>query len=206
MTAAIEDCHKVLAANTLGMQRTHVASFPSPSLLSSGSWMRPTSWKTKNPNALDWQTARRKRFCTLQLLEAMMSLTAFLPPPPTAMSLPTRSSRESKPSDPVNTASAASFRQQVTAAAPMVVVKVGTRVLTQPDGTLNHKRIEQLAEEIHAMHTAGRRTVLVSSGAVGAGVGLLGLKARPTDLAKLQAVAAVGRTHLNQSSGRCFAK
>ena len=55
------------------------------------------------------------------------------------------------------------------------MVKVGTRVLTQPDGTLNHKRIEQLAEEIHALQAAGRRAVLVSSGAVGAGVGLLGL-------------------------------
>jgi glutamate 5-kinase len=135
-----------------------------------------------------------------------MSLTAFLPPLPTAMSVPTRSSRDSKPSHPVNSDTAALFRQQVTSAAHTVVVKVGTRVLTQADGTLNHKRIEQLAEEIHALHAAGRRTVLVSSGAVGAGVGLLGLKARPTDLAKLQAVAAVGQTHLIQSYDRVFAK
>src|SRR3954469_303127 len=136
----------------------------------------------------------------------MMSLAAFLPPPPTAMSVPTSSSRESKLANPVNSASAASLRQQVTASAHTVVVKVGTRVLTQPDGTLNHKRIEQLAEEIHAMQAAGRRTVLVSSGAVGAGVGLLGLKARPTDLAKLQAVAAVGQTHLIQTYDSTFAK
>src|SRR5256885_17187589 len=136
----------------------------------------------------------------------MMSLTAFLPPPPTSASVPTSSSRESKPSNLVNSASAASFRQQVTSAAHTVVVKVGTRVLTQADGTLNHKRIEELAEEIHAMQAAGRRTVLVSSGAVGAGVGLLGLKSRPTDLAKLQAVAAVGQTHLIQTYDRTFAK
>ncbi|MBW8884492.1 MAG: glutamate 5-kinase, partial [Planctomycetia bacterium] len=58
----------------------------------------------------------------------------------------------------------------------------------------------------HAMHASDRRTVLVSSGAVGAGVGLLGLKTRPTDLAKLQAVAAVGQTHLIQSYDRVFAK
>ncbi len=135
-----------------------------------------------------------------------MSLTAFLPPPPTAISVPTSSSRESKPTTAVSSAAAASFRQQVTSTAHTVVVKVGTRVLTQADGTLNHKRIEQLAEEIHAMHVAGRRTVLVSSGAVGAGVGLLGLKGRPTDLAKLQAVAAVGQTHLIQSYDRVFAK
>jgi glutamate 5-kinase len=135
-----------------------------------------------------------------------MSLTAFLPPPPMAMSVPSSSSRDLKPSHPVNPASAASFRQQVTSAAQTVVVKVGTRVLTQADGALNHQRIEQLAEEIHAMHAGGRRTVLVSSGAVGAGVGLLGLKSRPTDLAKLQAVAAVGQTHLIQSYDRVFAK
>jgi glutamate 5-kinase len=48
--------------------------------------------------------------------------------------------------------------------------------------------------------------VLVSSGAVGAGVSLLGLPARPTDLAKLQAVAAVGQTHLIQAYDRTFAK
>src|SRR4051812_35756377 len=136
----------------------------------------------------------------------MMSLTAFLPPPPTAMPVSTCVSRESKPANPVNSASAASLRQQVTTSAHTVVVKVGTRVLTQPDGTLSHKRIEQLAEEIHAMHASDRRTVLVSSGAVGAGVGLLGLKNRPTDLAKLQAVAAVGQTHLIQSYDRVFAK
>jgi glutamate 5-kinase len=136
----------------------------------------------------------------------MMSLAAFLPLPPTATCVPTSPSRESKPPYSVNSAAAASFRQQVTSSAHTVVVKVGTRVLTQADGTLNHKRIEQLAEEIHAMHAGGRRTVLVSSGAVGAGVGLLGLKSRPTDLAKLQAVAAVGQTHLIQSYDGVFAK
>ena len=91
-------------------------------------------------------------------------------------------------------------------AATTVVVKVGTRVLTQADGTLNYQRIEQLAEEIHAISAGGRRVVLVSSGAVGAGISLLGLKGRPADLAKLQAVAAVGQTHLIQTYDRTFAK
>src|SRR4029079_8497803 len=156
--------------------------------------------------ALGWRAARAEALLHTSTWEAMMSLIAFLPTPPTAMSVPKSASRESKPNDAVTSASAASFRQQVTSAAHTVVVKVGTRVLTQADGTLNHKRIEQLAEEIHAMHATGRRTVLVSSGAVGAGVGLLGLKGRPTDLAKLQAVAAVGQTHLIQSYDRVFAK
>lgn len=97
-------------------------------------------------------------------------------------------------------------RHQVTAAARTIVVKVGTRVLTQADGTLNYERIEQLAEEIHAISQDGRRVVLVSSGAVGAGISLLGLKGRPTDLAKLQAVAAVGQTHLIQTYDRTLAK
>jgi glutamate 5-kinase len=87
-----------------------------------------------------------------------------------------------------------------------VVVKVGTRVLTKEDGTLHNERIERLAEEIHAISAGGRRVVLVSSGAVGAGVSLLGLKGRPTDLAKLQAVAAVGQTHLIHTYDQTFAK
>jgi len=105
-----------------------------------------------------------------------------------------------------NNNSPENYRTQVTTAAHTVVVKVGTRVLTQEDGTLNYKRIEQLAEEIHAIGTGGRRVVLVSSGAVGAGISLLGLKTRPTDLAKLQAVAAVGQTHLIQTYDSTFAK
>jgi glutamate 5-kinase len=135
-----------------------------------------------------------------------MSLTAFLPPPPTAIALPSRASRGVRSCVSVSTTQAtASLRQQVTSAAHTVVVKVGTRVLTQADGTLNYRRIEQLAEELQQLHASGRRTVLVSSGAVGAGVSLLGLKSRPTDLAKLQAVAAVGQTHLIQSYDRVFA-
>src|SRR2546423_7665695 len=138
----------------------------------------------------------------------MMSLTAFLPAPPASLTVLTDSRRLPKPSAIVSSTSpsAQSLRQQVTAAAHTVIVKVGTRVLTQSDGALNHRRIEQLAEEIQAIQTAGRRLVLVSSGAVGAGVSLLGLKARPTDLAKLHAVAAVGQTHLIQSYDRVFAK
>src|SRR5262245_60954254 len=119
----------------------------------------------------------------------MMSLTAFLPSPPSIVPQPPdRCVRFDSPvTAPIP---ADSIRQQIAAAASLAVVKVGTRVLTLPDGTLNYPRIEQLAEEIHAISAGGRRVVLVSSGAVGAGVSLLSLKSRPTDLAKLQAVAA----------------
>ena len=138
-----------------------------------------------------------------------MSLAAFLPSPPASIPLLPNSRREPILQATVSVLPSPSpeiLRQQVTAAAHTVVVKVGTRVLTQADGTLNHERIEQLAEEIHAISAGGRRVVLVSSGAVGAGISLLGLKARPTDLAKLQAVAAVGQTHLIQTYDRTFAK
>jgi len=140
--------------------------------------------------------------------EDMMSLTSFLPPTPPSLSSAFSSERASRPLSAVTASpsDSASLRQQVIAAANLVVVKVGTRVLTRADGTLNHQRIEQLAEEIHAISHGGRRVVLVSSGAVGAGVSLLGLKGRPTDLAKLQAVAAVGQTHLIQTYDQTFAK
>jgi glutamate 5-kinase len=98
----------------------------------------------------------------------------------------------------------AELRKEITAQAHTVVVKVGTRVLTHPDGTLNLERIDRLAEELNAIFAAGKRAVLVSSGAVGAGIGLLGLKSRPTDLAKLQAVAALGQPHLIGMYHRSF--
>lgn len=88
------------------------------------------------------------------------------------------------------------LRQEISATASTIVVKVGTRVLTRENGTLNEQRIAQLAEELHAINETGRRVVLVSSGAVGAGMSQLGLKTRPTGLARLQAVAAIGQTNL----------
>ena len=128
--------------------------------------------------------------------------TAFLPPaPPTR-----RSARPTLAATPLDPTMSDSLRRQITSSAQTVVVKVGTRVLTHADGKLNYERIAQLAEEVHTISANGRRVVLVSSGAVGAGLSLLGLKERPTDLAKLQAVAAVGQTHLIQTYDQTFAK
>jgi glutamate 5-kinase len=98
------------------------------------------------------------------------------------------------------------LRQEIATAAHTVVVKVGTRVLTQDNGTLDHDRIAQLAEELSKLKDSGRNVVLVSSGAVGAGLSQLGLKSRPADLAKLQAVAAVGQTKLIEAYDRVFKK
>ena len=94
------------------------------------------------------------------------------------------------------------LRQEIAATAHTVVVKVGTRVLTLPDGTLDRQRIDQLALELHEARQGGRRIVLVSSGAVGAGMSELGLASRPRDLAQLQAVAAVGQTRLIEAYDR----
>ncbi|QDU94295.1 glutamate 5-kinase [Lignipirellula cremea] len=90
------------------------------------------------------------------------------------------------------------LRRQIAAAAHTVVVKVGTRVLTRDDGALSQDRIERLCAELHAMMEAGKNVILVSSGAVGAGMNRLNLKSRPADVAQLQAVAAVGQARLMQ--------
>jgi glutamate 5-kinase len=95
-------------------------------------------------------------------------------------------------------------RQDVAASSTTVVVKVGTRVLTGADGLLCEKRIAALAEELCRAWDAGRRVILVSSGAVGAGMGRLGLSQRPVDLAQLQAVAAVGQSRLVETYERAL--
>lgn len=74
-----------------------------------------------------------------------------------------------------------------------VVIKVGTSTITHPNGLLHLGRMESLVRQIYDLHAEGREVVLVSSGAVGAGLGKLGLSERPTDLQAKQALAAVGQ-------------
>ena len=92
-----------------------------------------------------------------------------------------------------------SARRSVIDQARSVVVKVGTRVLTTPDGKLDRNRIELLSAGLCQIAETGRQTVIVSSGAVGAGIGKLRLSRRPGGLAQLQAVAAIGQTDLIQA-------
>jgi glutamate 5-kinase len=94
------------------------------------------------------------------------------------------------------------LRQEIATAATTLVVKVGTRVLTGSDGLLDYDQIARLADELHQVVATGRRVVLVSSGAVGAGMGRLGIRRRPTDLAQLQAIAAVGQAALVEAYER----
>ena len=87
-------------------------------------------------------------------------------------------------------------RQELLQRARTIVVKVGTNVLSTDDDRLDSERIASLAEQIRRIVESGRKLVLVSSGAIGAGMGLLGLKERPRDLPHLQAAAATGQAHL----------
>lgn len=87
-------------------------------------------------------------------------------------------------------------RREIIAQTQTVVVKVGTNVLSTDDDQLDADRIASLVEQLHLVYSSGRKLVLVSSGAIGAGMGLLGLKQRPKDLAHLQAAAATGQAHL----------
>lgn len=97
-------------------------------------------------------------------------------------------------------------RREVIETAETLVIKIGTNVLSCADDSLDLERIESLAEQIHRIKETGRRVVVVSSGAVGAGMGILGLKERPKDLGHLQASAAVGQAHLIRRYDRCLQK
>ncbi len=97
-------------------------------------------------------------------------------------------------------------RQEVIALARTVVVKVGTNVLTTATGRLDPQRLQALADQIQRMRRSGRQVVLVSSGAIGAGMGRLGIEARPSDLRTLQACAAVGQGYLMRAYQECFEK
>jgi len=87
-------------------------------------------------------------------------------------------------------------RKEVLDRVRTLVVKVGTNVLSTDDDQLDGDRIASLADQLNQICAAGHKVVLVSSGAIGAGMGLLGLKQRPRELAHLQAAAATGQAHL----------
>lgn len=95
-------------------------------------------------------------------------------------------------------------RQALIERAEMIVVKVGTNVLADASGTLDRQRMQALADQLVRLRQRSRRVVLVSSGAIGAGLGCLGLKKRPVDLPHLQACAAVGQSALMQTYQECL--
>jgi glutamate 5-kinase len=87
-----------------------------------------------------------------------------------------------------------------------LVVKVGTGVLTDARKQPDMAQLEQLVAQLAAQRQAGRKVVLVTSGAVGAGMGALGYETRPAHLAEKQACAAVGQSRLMATYDKLFAK
>jgi glutamate 5-kinase len=89
-----------------------------------------------------------------------------------------------------------------------IVVKIGTASISRPEGDprpgLDETRIQALAEELTALQRGGRRIILVSSGAIGAGMDAFGWKERPSRLADKQAAAAVGQPVLMEAYKRAF--
>src|SRR5437870_8326977 len=87
-----------------------------------------------------------------------------------------------------------------------MVLKLGTGVLTDSRKQLDPAQMEQLVAQVAAQHKAGREVILVTSGAVGAGMGALGYDKRPAQLAELQACAAVGQTRLMATYEQLFSQ
>ena len=85
-----------------------------------------------------------------------------------------------------------------------ITVKVGTSTLTHATGRLNIQRIEKLCKVLSDLKNAGHEIILVSSGAIGMGVGKLNLPGRPADMPGKQAAAAVGQCELIYTYDKLF--
>src|SRR3954469_515449 len=105
---------------------------------------------------------------------------------------------------PSVTVDALQDRQQLVSAS-RVVIKIGSSSLTTPDGRLAPERLNALVDVLAARRAAGGQVVLVSSGAIAAGLGPLGLARRPRDLATQQAAASVGQGALVHRYAASFA-
>ena len=87
-----------------------------------------------------------------------------------------------------------------------IAVKVGTSTLAHATGRLNIRQVESLVKVLSDLKNAGHEIVLISSGAIGMGVGKLLLSERPTDIPTKQAAAAVGQCELMYTYDRLFAE
>ena len=85
-----------------------------------------------------------------------------------------------------------------------IVVKVGTSTLAHATGRMNIRHVEELVKVLSDLKNAGHQIILVSSGAIGMGVGKLNLPGRPTDMPTKQAAAAVGQCELMYTYDRLF--
>lgn len=85
-----------------------------------------------------------------------------------------------------------------------IVVKVGTSTLTHRTGRFNIRLVEQLVKVLADLQNAGNEIILVSSGAIGLGMGRLGMRERPKDTPSKQACAAIGQCELMQMYSKLF--
>ncbi|MDI6901401.1 MAG: glutamate 5-kinase [Anaerosomatales bacterium] len=88
----------------------------------------------------------------------------------------------------------------------VIVVKVGSSTVTGSDGRIDRAYLHGLVDQIANVIDGGDRVVLVTSGAIAAGLEALGLDARPTDMPTLQATASVGQVRLAETYGALFAE
>lgn len=104
-------------------------------------------------------------------------------------------------------APAGSIPRSMPARPQRLILKFGSGILTNPRGnTLDRRQFERLSTEVAALVRAGHRCVIVSSGAVAAGMSVLGLAERPKNLAAKQACAAVGQSRLMETYAKMFAR
>ena len=92
-------------------------------------------------------------------------------------------------------------RHEVFESSRTLIIKIGSNVLTRGDDQLDEDCIRHLSEQIDRLISSGRKVVVVSSGAVAAGIGILGLARSPESVPALQATAAAGQTRLMKSWG-----
>lgn len=85
-----------------------------------------------------------------------------------------------------------------------IVIKIGTSTLAHATGHLNIRRVEEICKVISDIKNAGHEIIIVSSGAIGMGVGKLGLSKRPDDISTKQAAAAVGQCELMYTYDKLF--
>ena len=90
------------------------------------------------------------------------------------------------------------------AKAKRVVIKAGSRVLVQKNGRPDGRRLRSLVKQISKLHAEGVEVVLVTSGAIGAGIAALGLSERPKDLPGIQMAAAIGQLNLMSRYAELF--
>ena len=87
-----------------------------------------------------------------------------------------------------------------------LVIKIGTSTLAHPTGRLHIRRVEELCKILSDLKNEGHEVILVSSGAIGMGVGKLSLKERPSDIPTKQAAAAVGQCELMSTYDKLFSE